>query len=79
MAWWEIDKINCMNCFDSCMIVLAENVGKNKDDNVLWCRDCGAILNLYGTDPISISDWRVPKLCQLNDAIYCNSVSRKIM
>ncbi|MGI0058148.1 MAG: hypothetical protein ACREBJ_00130 [Nitrosotalea sp.] len=69
MSHWDPNNVNCRNC-ETRMISLAEQDG----EWVHWCPDCGTVLTANEFDPISSSDWRVPKLSELNlTALNLNS------
>lgn len=53
-----------------------ESIAEQDGEHVLWCKSCGTLLLANEFDPISHSDWRVPRLTELNFN-HCNPNSRR--
>lgn len=66
MSYWDPNNINCRNC-EYKMTQIAEQDG----EWVHWCPSCGSILTANEFDPISSSDWRIPKLYELMVLLSC--------
>jgi ribosomal protein S27E len=71
MAHWNPDKVECRNCTEQMRHVCVQDNG----EHVLWCPACGALLTANERGPISLSDWRVPRLNELN--LTGNRTSRR--
>jgi zona occludens toxin (predicted ATPase) len=71
MSHWNPNDVNCINCATQ-MTSIAEQDG----EWVHWCPNCGSLLTADEFDPISNSDWRVPKLSEQNIK-HINSNSRR--
>lgn len=76
MSHWEPNNQICSNCEYPKLKQLSDLSPYFDDQDaelILWCPDCGSLLLANRFDPISLSDWRVPKLNELNRKGHPNS------
>lgn len=56
MAWWDFLSIHCVVCDRTLKLI-----DGSTDEYVMWCVDCGVMLRANVHDPISATDWHIPK------------------
>jgi transcription initiation factor TFIIIB Brf1 subunit/transcription initiation factor TFIIB len=56
MAWWNIGNVDCINCKGR-----MSHKHEEKGEHIFWCKNCGTLLTANEFDPISMSDWHIPK------------------
>lgn len=66
-------KQECINCETIMQDLNGIDILKNNIDAILWCPDCGTILKTDPYGPISLTDWRVAKLNELNVKVKSKS------
>lgn len=64
MSWWEKYNVECQNCTEERIDFIMED---DRGKCILWCRACGTLLKAYLNEPISFSDYKIPRLNVLND------------
>ncbi len=64
MSWFNYDKTECRNCTEPRMEFILE---RDRGEYIMWCRACGTLLKANKHDPISCTDYKVPRLNILND------------
>lgn len=67
MSHWDPNNVKCVNCEEPRLIELTDkSEHASLDERVLWCPACGANLTANIKDPISLSDWGIPRLNELH-------------
>jgi hypothetical protein len=60
MSWYDYNNTKCQNCNDKYpMDFLAE---LSHGEYLMWCKFCGCLLKANKHNPISFSDYKIPKI-----------------